>query len=230
MTRKRWSWIFTIIYWVLLLGSIALGVTYRVNAANTVWVVFRLLLVLVASIFFLIDVFRHRGEGVGFRAAGWLAQLSGDEYPNVKVDAAGDRLLQALGPRIQMAMAKNPTPTASCHHDVRAGTFNVSDPKYRASVGGGQMVQVEVVTSPLESGTVARNYLLLLPRDATENDTILLKNEDDSTDVFSVLLSEVTPALSGMVLTRLGSFADRILREMLAAPKEVSKRSTQDAG
>ena len=230
MTRKRWSWIFTIIYRVLLLGSIALGVTYRAKAVDTVWVVFRLLLVLVASIFFLIDVFRHRGEGVGFRAAGWLAQLSGDEHSNVEVDAAGDRLLQALGPRIQMAMAKNPTPTASCHHDVRAGTFSVSDPKYRASVGGGQMVQVEVVASPPVSRTVARNYHLLLPRDATENGTILLENEDDATDMFSVRLGEITPSLSGTALTRLGSFADRIVREMLAASKEVAKRSVQDAG
>ena len=230
MTRGRWSWIFTIVYWVLLLGSIALGVTYRVKAADTAWVVFRLLLVVVASVFFLIDVFRHRGKGVGFRAAGWLAQLSGDEYSNVEVDAAGERLLQALGPRIEMAIAENPTATASCHHDVRARVFSVSDPKYRASVGGGQRIQVEIVTSPPESETVARNYHLLLPRDATENDTILLKNEDEAADTFFVRLSEVTPTLSGMVLARLGSFAERIVREMLAAPKEVAKRSVQDAG
>jgi len=228
VTRGMRSWIVTIVIWVLLLGSIALGKTYP--ALDTIWVVLRLLLLLGFSIFFIIMIFRHRSKGVGFRYGLYGREWLEGGYSDAEVDAAGKQLLETLGPRIQMAMAKNPTPTASCHHDVRTGIFSVSDPKYRASVGGGQMVQVEIVPSPPESGTVARSYHLLLPRNATENDTLLLKNEDDATDTFSVRLSEVTPTLSGMVLARLGSFAERIVREMLAAPKEVAKRSVQDAG
>ena len=91
------------------------------------------------------------------------------------------------------------------------------------------MIQVEIVTSPPESRTVARNDHLLPPRDAIKNGTILLKNEDDATDTFFLRLSEVTPTQSGAVLAlRLGSFAEGIVRKMLATPKEVAERSVRD--
>jgi hypothetical protein len=231
MTRERRTWISIIVVWVALLGSIALGRTYP--ALDTIWVGLRLLLVLVFSIFFLVSLFRSgfspRGEGVASSFYdGWIDWWRGG-YSDREVDVAGKQLLETLGPRIEMAMAKNPTPTASCHLDVRTRAFSVNDPAYRASITGGQMVHVGIVTPPPDNATIVRTYLLLLPRDADGKDTILLKNENDATDVFSVRLSDVIP-LSAMALTRLGSFADRIVREMLATPKEVSTRSVQNAG
>jgi hypothetical protein len=72
-------------------------------------------------------------------------------------------------------------------------------------------------TAPARS-TVARNYILFVPKDAAGDDDLKLLTPEGN-DVFSARVDEVQPTISGILQFRLNMFAERILGDALTAMK-----------
>jgi hypothetical protein len=64
MTRNRRSWIFGILFWLLLLVSIGLGLNGRFQWLDTAWAFGRVFAVAAASVLIIVEMFRNR-DGSG---------------------------------------------------------------------------------------------------------------------------------------------------------------------
>jgi hypothetical protein len=89
MTWPRWnrSWIPGIVFWVLFLGSLALGTRYP--WLDSVWYIAWMLFLVVVGVCAVVQIFRNRHETggyVGYRGVPrWVVTFFGDDDPAPKV-------------------------------------------------------------------------------------------------------------------------------------------------
>lgn len=155
-------------------------------------------------------------------------------YEQAQVDEAGRELAQLilseLGKSISKIIGRNLQGNANYY--TTSGQKSAPNPSHRLLLrDDGDLIiyNLEFRSSAPASARLSRQYALWLPKDANSDDDILFARiVDVNTEVvpldanqvaFSARMSDLIPAISGVLLIRVGIFADRLVGEILAELK-----------
>ena len=99
---------------------------------------------------------------------------------------------------------------------------------YREPLDGGRAVSISLATPPPADADFRECYWVEIPKDAAGNDDIVLTNGGN--DTFTARVDELVPTPTGMLRARIGIFAERIVRKMLAKLSAEAERILRQHG
>lgn len=87
------------------------------------------------------------------------------------------------------------------------------------------MVVITITSVAPAEAQVTRGYYVLIPKDASGDDDILLQNQRNNADSFAGRTEEcIAPNLSGVLQTRIRLFSERVLAELLLELKAAAEK------
>ena len=160
-------------------------------------------------------------------------------YTQDQVNTAGNQLFRAVESQLAVVVSENRS------LNIRGNTAltimreyqGSPDSTHRLLVDGNReicVLHVEFVSSPPAEARVFRNYVLLLPKDASGNDDIQIKPAAFGPKPFAQIsggaefhaqVDELIPINSGILQIRITLFADRVVGEMLAELKPLAEEA-----
>jgi len=167
-------------------------------------------------------------------------------YTQAQVDNAGERLFDLVQAELHKVIGRllGPNLRGSVATLVMNDLRIMADPSHRLPIGDEQrskLLHAEFASSPPAKATLFRNYGVLVPVDAVEDDEFRLVRVFDETNqhgnqtnklvgfplrselAFSARLDELIPSTSGVLRIRVGLFAGRVVSEMLAELRSLAE-------
>jgi len=145
-------------------------------------------------------------------------------YTQDDVDAAGIQLIQLVQTELNKATSKNYTPKLHRITNLIKGVLSHPEPLHRLTLDGGQTLEVSLSSDAPASASLSRRYTLWLPKDADSEDDVQLMRVEGGV-AFIARMDEILPSISGVLRIRIGLFAEREAREMLAELKSLAENA-----
>jgi hypothetical protein len=107
---------------------------------------------------------------------------------------------------------------------LQGGAGQLRSPTHRHTSTSGLGVNVGFNTVGLAQASVARHYDVLVPRNASSEDDVILKPSDGSR-TFAARMDELVPSTSGVLRVRIGLFADQVVADLLARLRQTAENA-----
>lgn len=163
-------------------------------------------------------------------------------YEQAHVNEAGRELIELIRAELGKSISKvvGPNLQGNASYFVSSGLGCVPNNTHRLQVGddGKSVISyIEFRSSAPASVMLRRQYVLWLPKDANSDDDMLLARiVGENAEVvylvthqvaFSAKISDLIPAISGVLQIRVGLFADRLISEILAEMKPLVQQALE---
>jgi Fic family protein len=136
-------------------------------------------------------------------------------YGQQEVDASGARLQQLMMDEFTKVFSRNTSSSLRYQASFVEGGRGPSNEAYRLPFSGARRLEVRLDAIQPPNVVSLRTYHLFLPKDAGVDDEIQLERADGK-DSFVARVSDIIPAISGMLQIRITLFAERVAGAMLA--------------
>jgi Fic family protein len=136
-------------------------------------------------------------------------------YTLGEIDERGTKVLELV--RDELASASSKIAVRSVKSEVQnvQGGRGPSDDRHRLPLVGARGFDLRFISAAPASAVVIRRYHLFLPKDACAGDDVLIERADGK-EAFVARIDEIASKSLGVLRIRVGLFADRVVREMLA--------------
>jgi Fic family protein len=145
-------------------------------------------------------------------------------YEQLEVDARGSALQNLLMDELTKVFSKNPSLNLRYETNLVGEGRNPSDATHRLPLTGARRLDVRLQTTTPPNAVSVRTYHLFLPTDSDDDDEVQLERADGK-ESFTARISELFPAISGVLQIRLSIFAERVAGAMLTEIKSALEKA-----
>jgi Fic family protein len=144
-------------------------------------------------------------------------------YTLNEIDELGAEVLNLVSNELASASSKIAVRNVKSEVQMVQGGRNPSDDHHRLPLAGARGFDLRFVSAAPASATVIRRYHLFLPKDAWGEDVLIERG--DGKEAFKARIDEIAPRNAGVLQIRVGLFADRVIREMLAELTSLAEKT-----
>jgi hypothetical protein len=146
-------------------------------------------------------------------------------YTQDEVDASGQELIKVVADEFGKRIKEIETPKLHGTQSLIPANYISQVPTHRVPLGGGKALNVNLHSDRPASAKIARNFGLLVPKDAGAEDDIQLRALPQGEE-FVARLDELRPTVSGTLFIRVSIFVERTIGEMLSELKTLAERES----